>query len=181
MDLHDIRVDIQQWIAEQGGAFIGVIDAHPGPFLCATAIVGTGAMMWAVLRWKENRRPKDEVEEMRKRLKLDQMYADRFGDALFDMLMADEIDRHEYKRACRRFGIAYRLHDLLTRKNPKRGMKKRVLHNIEVMHRSLPPVPPPIPGPKPGEGVPTVAVVVRTKKVWIAKGKAMLRLKSATT
>lgn len=183
MDLRDMRVEAVEYIGSTAGGISDTINAYPGPFLIAAAVVGSGVMLWAVLRWKENRRPKDEVEEMRRAVELEQKVADRFGDALFDMLMRGEFTRKEYKAALRKYGLGYHWRDIaMTRRNPKRGMKYRVIHNCNEMHRSLPSVPPPIPGPKPGEGLPTVAVVVRTqKKVWIAKGKAMLRLKPATT
>lgn len=144
-----------------------------------------GVCTWVGLtyikRWRDAKKEPDvelKVAEMKKRAYLDQMYADAFGDALFDLLYDDKIDRHEYKRACRRFGIAYSLSDLLVRKNKKRGMKHRVKHNIAVMHRT-PSVVGKIPGPKPGADVPVVVLVPNVRKTWVATGKAMLRRKSA--
>lgn len=176
--LPDVGKSIQNTLDNIGDASI----AHSDALMVSIVIVVTTCVMLLAIRHINNRKPSDEAEEMRKRLILDQKYADAFGDKLFDMLCNDEIDRHEYKRACRRFGIAYRLRDLLTRKNPKRGLKYRVLRNISEMHRS-PSLVGRIPGPKPGEDVPASFLVLKPvptkRKVWVVTGKALLRRKDS--
>lgn len=117
-----------------------------------------------------------DIEEMKKRARLDQIYADAFGDVLLELRCDDVIDRHEYKRACRRFGLAYRLGDLLTKKNDKRGRKWRIIRNCQEIHRT-PSVVGKIPGPAIGEQVPYAPP--KTAKVYVAVGKVLLRRKSA--
>lgn len=173
----DIGGSIQSSLDSAGGFVV----AHQDAATVITVVVLSVAAMLLALRFIA-KKPINEAEEMRKRLILDQKYADMIGDGLFEMLCNDEIDRHEYKRACRRFGIAYRLGDLLTRKNPKRGLKHRVIHHCNEIHRT-PSIAGKIPGPKPGEDVPASFLVLKPvptkRKVWVIAGKALLRRKSA--
>jgi hypothetical protein len=156
---------------------VEVLNHYPGPYLIATSIICSGVMAWAVLRWKESQDWKKLDNDMKRRAMLDQLYADDFGDVLFNRLMSGDINRHEYRRDCKRFGIAYRLGDLLTKKNPKRGLGYRVRKNCEDMHRS-PSAAGKIPGDK-HNGIPAVVVVVK-RKVWQVEGKALPRLKSVS-
>lgn len=177
MDLHDSLVDGVGWVAnhaQRGLDNIGDFSLqHPGIVFVTAALSGAAVTYGYIQTWMKNRKPVDEASEMKRRAQLDQMYADAFGDKLFDMLMAGTITRHEYRRDCKRFGIAYRLSDLLVRKNPKRGMAYRVRKNCEEMHRSPPPK-------LPDETVLVVASVntPKVRRVWVAS-KAALRLKSA--
>jgi len=183
---------LQGGVTDTIGAYVGIavvgaidlVTRYPEVILITAVIAAmtlAGLAIAMVISWSLHTKPRNEDAEMRRRLQLDSMYADRFGDALFDMLMANDIDRHEYKRACRRFGIAYRLSDLLTRKNSKRGLKYRVAHNCEVMHKQIFKTQPRIPGPKPGEDVPVSKPVVKPKrKVWLVVGKAALSRKTVS-
>lgn len=157
------------WMDNAVGNTVYILDHYPGPITLVAALTGSALVAYWVSQWVKNHKPKDTDEEMKRRQLLDQRYADGFGDVLFDMLMKDEITRHEYRRDCRRFGIAYRLSDLLVKKNPKRGMSYRVKKNCSEMHRT-PYMGAKLPGPKPGEGSPIVAVVsVKQRKVWVAR------------
>jgi hypothetical protein len=170
---------IQYALDNVGRAAIANSDA-----LAVAVVVFVAALiMWVALHAINTRKPVDEAEEMRKRLELDAMYADAFGDKLFEMLCNDKIDRHEYKRACRRFGIAYRLNDLLTRKNPKRGLRFRVLHHIAEIHNTVPTLSrkgePRKLGPHPSTDHPAAVLVIKPavvqRKVWLVAGKALRR------
>jgi hypothetical protein len=141
---------------------VDVINHYPGPVVIAVAIICTGVMAWSVQRWVDAHK---SDADMKRRAVLDQMYADDFGDVLFNRLMSGDIDRHEYRRDCKRFGIAYRLGDLLTRKNPKRGMKYRVTKNCAEMHRT------PDVSDKLREKSNGIPVVVSRRKVWVVQGK----------
>lgn len=149
---------------------VDVLNHYPGPIAIAAAITSSAVMAYSIQRWADKRRGKGDDTEMKRRAVLDQMYADDFGDVLFNRMMLGDISRHEYKRDCRRFGIAYRLGDLLVRKNPKRGMKYRIKKNCAEIHSS--------PAPKlPDEkSIPVLSVPKR--KVWVAVGVAKLRHKS---
>lgn len=152
---------------------VDVLNHYPGPLFIATGVICSGVMMWSVLRWKEHLDRKNADNDMKRRAVLDQMYADEFGDVLFAKLHDGTISRHEYRRDCKRFGIAYRLGDLLTRKNPKRGMKYRITKNCEDMHRT-----PDLRGVLRGErpiqnphnAIPVVVVVAK-RKVWQVRGR----------
>lgn len=156
--------------------------AHSDALTVVVVIIIASIVMLAALRYTNNRMPVDKAEEMRKRLILDSMYADMIHDGLLDKLHAGEIDKHEYKRACRRFGLAFRLPDLLNRKSKKKGMRFIIRRNITEMHRT-PSVAGKLPGPKPGEDVPASFLVLKSvpakRKVWVMAGKASLRRKSA--
>lgn len=174
-------------IADYGGQLQGALNGvgnaaveHSDVTTVAVVVVLAGIAVLAALRFTNNNMPADEAAEMRKRVLLDQKYADMIGDGLFDMLHAGEIDRHEYKRACRRFGIAFRLGDLLTRKNGTRGLAKRVRGNCAAIH-ATPSACGKIPGPKIGEDVPASPLVIKPvpiqRKVWVVAGKMLLRSK----
>lgn len=178
MDLLDWRLEMQ---AYAGTALTGAIDfvsRHPSEVTMAAigslALIGLGALVRHV---RSDKVIEGDVNEMRKRVMLDEKYADMIGDGLFEMLCRDEIDRHEYKKACRRFGLAYRLSDLLVANNKKRGIKKRVHANAKSMKLLDPsgePIQPNIPGPKPAEVVPVPQMKRSAPKRWIAKGKSLL-------
>lgn len=143
---------------------LDILNHYPGPIALLAAIAGSATVALFVKRWMEKPRTSGDDSEMKRRAQLDQMFADDFGDVLFDRLMKQDITRHEYKKACVRFGIAYRLADLLVRKNGKRGLKHRVQNNCAVMHRS--------PAPKlPADTKPVVVAVVAKRKVWIVPRK----------
>lgn len=169
----DVGSGIQSALDNIGNAAV----ANPDFTAVAAVIVVSTVTLLAALRFV-NRKPVDEAEEMRKRLLLDQSYADMIGDGLFEKLCSGEIDRHEYKRACRRFGVAFRLGDLLTRKNPKRGMRFRVANNCAEMHRS-PSLAGKIPGPAIGTEVPASVLVLKPavvqRKAWVVVGKVLSR------
>jgi len=176
--MKDLINSVAQYISAANAQTVQFISNHSEIVVFETGCLATAiALIFVMRRMERPQKPRDE--EMRRRIQLDSMYADRFGDALFDMLMENVITRHEYKKACVRFGIAYRLSDLLVRKNSKRGLKYRVEHNCAVMHKQIFKLKPRIPGPKPGEDVPTVQPVAK-RKVWLVIGKAKPRLKSAS-
>jgi hypothetical protein len=121
-----------------------------------------------VMRHK-NRPPQGEQDEMKRRVQLESVYADKVHDFMLEMLMKGEITRKEYKRDCRRFGVAFRLLDLFRSPKSKIGIKHRVLRNIADNHKTLPFIQPG-PGPKPGEGVPASPVKPK-RKAWVVVGK----------
>lgn len=119
----------------------------------------------------KNKATQGEQDEMKRRAQLDSVYADKVHDFMLDMLMKEEITRKEYKRDCRRFGVAFRLLDLLRSPKSRIGIKHRVLRNVSNNHKTLPFIQTKeIPGPKPGEGV--LALPVKPKrKVWVVVSK----------
>lgn len=129
--------------------------------------------MWLMLRKNKKRTPdqvkQGEQDEMKRRVQLEGVYADRIHDFMLDMLGKGEITRKEYKRDCKRFGIAFRLFDLLRPARSKTGIKHRVLRNVAANHSTLQYIQP-SPGPKPGENVPVAPVRVK-RKVWLVVGK----------
>lgn len=157
---------------------VDVLNHYPGPIMIACAIIGSGIMAWAVTRWVESRKPKSEEEEMKRRAKLDEMYAERFGDVLFNAYIKGEITGKEYRRDCRRFHLAYRFPFSLTWKNVRRARAAKVKKNCSESH-ATPSLAGKIPGPKPGDNVPAVIVVKPTRKVWLVQGTAKLRRKPA--
>lgn len=156
--------------AEAGLAFgVGFITDHPEEtFLATVAVLGSMALLVSV-RWINTWKARGEAEEMAQRKAyLDQLYADRFGDVLFDMLCKDEISRQEYKRDTRRFGVKYHLKDLLTRKNNQRGTAARVKKNIKavkLLDASGQPITPKLPDPAKVKPAP------RPKKTWVVERK----------
>lgn len=160
------------YLQDIGNASMDVLNHYPGPIMIAASVAASSIVALLVMRWmqKQNQR-RIADEDMKRRAILDQKYADGFGDVLFDMLHAGIITRHEYKRDCKRFGIAYRLSDLLVKKNPKRGMHYRVRKNIAESHHT-PDLRGKIPGPKPGSDTP-VAVVVVKRKTWLVKSRVI--------
>src|SRR6266576_4501059 len=125
--------------------------------------------LWLLWRWRKNRPTNGEQDEMKRRTQLESIYADKVHDFMLDMLHKRDITRKEYKRDCKRFGVAFRLLDLLRPPHPKLGIKHKVLHNVAENHKTLPFIQPG-PGPKPGEGVP-VSPVKSKRKVWVVVGK----------
>lgn len=132
--------------------------------LCGILIA---VLVWVLLR--KNKIPQGEQDEMKRRAQLDSVYADKVHDFMLEMLMKEEITRKEYKRDCKRFGVAFRLLDLLRPVKSKIGIKHRILRNVSTNHKTLPFIQP-IPGPKPGEGVPASPVKPK-RKVWVVVGK----------
>jgi hypothetical protein len=122
-----------------------------------------------LLMRRKNRPPQGEQDEMKRRAQLESIYADKVHDFMLDMLGKGEITRKEYKRDCRRFGVAFRLLDLLRSPKSKIGIKHKVLRNVADNHKTLPFIQPG-PGPKPGEGVPASPVKPK-RKVWVVVGK----------
>lgn len=155
------------WMDNAVANAVYILDHYPGPVTLVAALTSSAIVAYWVSQWVKNHKPKDTDAEMKRRQLLDQKYADGFGDILFDMLMKDEITRHEYRRDCRRFGIAYRLSDLLVKKNPKRGLKYRVQKNCADIHRT-PPLAGKSVGPSPRNDRPVVAVVSK-RKIWVAR------------
>lgn len=130
-----------------------------------------GCLLLAIgLFWLINRKktPQGEADEMKRRGQLESVYADRIHDFMLDMLVKGEITRKEYKRDCKRFGIAFRLLDLLRNPRSKIGIKYRVIRNVKANHATLPFIQPG-PGPKPATVTPNVAR--KPKKVWVVVGK----------
>lgn len=119
----------------------------------------------------KNKATQGEQDEMKRRAQLDSVYADKVHDFMLDMLMKEEITRKEYKRDCRRFGVAFRLLDLLRSPKSKIGIKHRVLRNVSENHKTLPFIQTKeIPGPKPGEGV-LASPVKPKRKAWVVVSK----------
>lgn len=113
-----------------------------------------------------------EVDEMKRRVQLESLYSDKIHDFMLDLYSKGEINRKEYKRDCKRFGIAFRLFDLLRSPRRQIGIKHRVLRNIALNHATLPfSQVNKNPGPKPGEDLPTLPVVPKPRKVWVVVGK----------
>lgn len=170
-------MNIYEMSADAAGRAVDILNHYPGPIMIACAIVGSGIVAYTVTRWMESRKPKDGEAMARREAQLDSLFADKFGDAMFDALMKGEISRQEYKTRCRKYGIAYRLSDLLVKNNHIRAIKSRVHKNCEEIHRSPPPK---LVGPKPGEGLPVVVMAKQhTRKVWIVQGSVKLNRKSA--
>lgn len=125
--------------------------------------------LYLLMRWRKNKTPQGEQDEMKRRTQLESIYADRVHDFMLDMLMKGDITRKEYKRDCKRFGVAFRLLDLFRSPKSKIGIKHRVIRNVADNHATLPFIQPG-PGPKPGEGVPA-SLVKPKRKVWVVVGK----------
>lgn len=178
IDLLEWRTQTQDVVTHALNTFgVAVVD-NPGAAFFSTVGILAAVAAWGVVRRGKSKG--EEIEMVKRRVLLDEKYADMIGDGLFDMLCRDEIDRHEYKRACRRFGMAYRLSDLIAAKNQKRGMKSRVMNNIrktKLLDASGDPIQPRIPGPKPAEVVPVPQS--KQPKRWVAKGKSLLPVKAA--
>lgn len=157
---------------------VDVLNHYPGPIMIACAIVGSGIVAYAVARWMESRRPKSDEEEMKRRAKLDEMYAERFGDVLFNAYIKGEITGREYRRDCRRFHLIYRFPFTLTWKNKQRVRVAKIKKNCAENH-ATPSLAGKIPGPKPGDNQPVVVLAKPVRKVWLVEGTAKLRRKSA--
>lgn len=144
---------------------------HPDGVLFATVLVMAAAALWGLFSWNNTRKTQGEAEEMAKRdRQLDEMFADGFGDVLFDFLNNDLISRQEYKRACRKYGLKYQLSDLLPRRNHSRAISATVRRNVATMRDQMAKVQPRIPGPKPGEDA---NLVVVRRRVFVAVGKTL--------
>lgn len=125
--------------------------------------------IWLMMRRINTKKlPEGEQDEMKRRVGLESVYADKIHDFMLDMLVKGEITRKEYKRDCKRFGVAFRLLDLLRNPRSKIGIKHRILRNVAANHSTLPFIQPG-PGPKPATVVPNVAR--KPKKVWVVVGK----------
>ena len=136
----------------------------------------SGCLVLAIsLFWLINRKKTEksgEQDDMKRRVQLESTYADKIHDFMLDMLFKGEITRKEYKRDCKRFGVAFRLIDLMRSPRSKIGIKHRVLRNVKDNHATLPFIQADkLPGhPKPGE-VPTLPSKPKAKKTWVAVGK----------
>lgn len=182
MDLLAWRMQVPEYISQGLNGFAAVVINYPGAVFAGTVgILGSLAVVGAIRHIRSKSRGEDDMA--RRRVLLDEKYADMIGDGLFEMLLKDDIDRHEYKKACRRFGIAYHLSDLLVAKNKQRGMKSRIKNNIrmtKLLDASGDPIQPRIPGPKPAEVVPVPQMKqAKAPKRWIAKGKSLQRPQAA--
>lgn len=143
---------------------------NPELVLLQAACALLGIFLVLVSRIK-NKTPQGEQDEMKRRVQLESIYADKVHDFMLDMLWKNEITRKEYKRDCKRFGVAFRLMDLLRPVRSKIGIKHKVMRNIAANHSTLPFIQAEkIPGPKPGENVP-VSSVKPKRKVWVVMGK----------
>jgi len=128
-------------------------------------------MAWWMRFSKRSPTTQGEEDEMRRMVQLESTYADKIGDFMLDMLVSGEITRKEYKRDCKRFGVAFRLSDLLRPVRSKIGIKYRIIRNVKNNHATLPFIQASkIPGPKPGKDVP-VQPSKPIRRVWVAVGK----------
>lgn len=98
-------------------------------------------LAWGFLVWNnrsKQERPEDREARLRRvirlmaqrKAKLDEMYADMIGDMLFNLWFTGAISRQEYRRDSRRFGVKYKLLDLLPRRNSKEAIKARIRKNV---------------------------------------------------
>lgn len=135
------------------------------------ALCGILLIILVLVLLRKNKTPQGEQDEMKRRTHLESVYADKVHDFMLDMLMKEEITRKEYKRDCRRFGVAFRLLDLLRSPKSRIGIKYRILRNVSANHKTLPFIQTKeIPGPKPGEDVP-VPPSKPKRKTWVVVGK----------
>ncbi len=135
-------------------------------------VVGISAVLivWHVSkRLKKTPDEQAKVDEMKRQAQLDQLYADKFHDILFEMYFAGEITKKEYRRDCKRFGIGFRLYDLLRPVKARTAIKHKVRRNCAENHKTLQFIQSP-PGPKPGEDVPNLPVK-RQRKLYVVVGK----------
>jgi hypothetical protein len=175
-----MAIDVREWRMEATSAitdaFGNSVDAvgtfvfnYPELVTFEAGCAALAGSLWLLMRYRKNRKTQGEVDEMKRIVQLESTYADKIHDFMLDMLVKGEINRKEYKRDCKRFGIAFRLLDLLRPVKSKIGMKHRVKRNVAANHATLPFIQAgKIPGPKPGE-VP--ALPRKSRKVWIAVGK----------
>lgn len=170
-----MTIDLIEWREAVTTAAGSAVDAagtmvfdHPDAVTIA-AILG---VVVAAHRWWP-RRKKDtqgEQDEMKRRVQLESTYADKIHDFMLDLLTKGVITRKEYKRDCRRFGVAFRLFDLLRPMRSKNGIKHKVRRNVAANHATLQFIQAEkIPGPKPGE-VPALPSKPK-RKAWVAVGK----------
>jgi len=178
MDLQQLRIDA----VDQAAA---IITQYPGPIMIACAIVGTGIVAFYAQRWMDKRKSSANEVEMKRRAQRDEMWAERFGDVLFNAYVKGEITGKEYRADCRRYNIAYRFPFSLTWKNKERALAARVKKNCAEVHHT-----PALArngekkllGPMPGSDLPSVTLVIPKpveRKVWLVHGTAKLRRKSA--
>lgn len=169
--MNELVKTVSEAIAKAGNATAAFVLEYPG--LVAFELIGILLVfLWWVTR-KKKQTPQQvrqgEQDEMKRRVQLESTYADKIHDFMLDMLGRGEITRKEYKRDCKRFGIAFRLSDLLRPARSKTGIKHRVLRNVAANHNTLQFIQAG-PGPKPGENLPNSPVKVR-RKVWLVVGK----------
>lgn len=172
-----MAIDLLEWREQAITAASGAAEVA-GTFVFDHPDVITVSAIFGILilghRWWVNRKkkePQGEFDEMKRMVQLESLYADKIGDFMLDMLVNGEITRKEYKRDTKRFGIAYRLVDMLRPVRSKIGIKHKVLRNVRANHATLPFIQAEkIPGPKPGE-VPPPLPSKSKRKVWIAVGK----------
>lgn len=178
MDLLQMRIDA----VDQATS---IINQYPGPIMIACAVVGTGIVAYYAQRWMDKRKPTTDEVEMKRRAQRDEMWADRFGDVLFNAYVKGEITGKEYRADCRRYNIAYRFPFSLSYRNKERALAARVKKNCAEVHHT-----PAVArngerkqlGPVPGSDLPSVTLVIpkpAVRKVWVVHGTAKLRRKSA--
>ena len=133
-------------IEHYGGQLVGWTLNNP-EIMCYVAVaalaaaIAMGIALWMVLARRDNR-PDDREARIKRMMtimaqrkaKLDAMYADMIGDMLFELWFKGAISRQEYRRDSRRFGVKYKLLDLLPRRNKPQAIKARVNKNIQRLH-----------------------------------------------
>lgn len=168
MDLHDIRVDMQDSLGSMLLSTVDFMFTNPGTAALVAAVPAAVIVTLYVAK-KMNRQGLDD--DMRRKVQLESHYADRIHDFMLDDLTNGVISRKEYMRDLKRMGIAYRLFDLLRPMKAKNGIKHRVRRNCAVNHDTLQFIKPGvIPGPKPGEDLPSAPVVKKRKIYLVAVG-----------
>lgn len=164
MDLHEVKSNALHGMQ----SVVTFVADNPGLVVFET--VGIAAVLaWYFSRKKKTPDEEARIAEMKRTHQLDQLYADKFHDLLFEMYFNGEITKKEYKRDCKRFGIGWRLYDLLRPVKAKTAIKHKVRRNCEINHKTLQFIQPP-PGPKPGEDVPSLPVK-RQRKLYVVVGK----------
>lgn len=173
MDLLEWRVYTQDKLWSGMQSVGNFVMNHPELVVFETVGIAAVLAVWHVTR-RLKRAPDEEakVAEMKRMHQLDQIYADKMHDVLFEMYFAGEITKKEYKRDCKRFGIGWRLYDLLRPVKAKTAIKHKVRRNCAEMHSTLPfSQVRPNPGPKPGESSPPPLPVVKQRKLYVVVGK----------
>lgn len=108
---------------------------------------------------------------------LDRLFADVIGDGLAQLLVAEKISDQEYRRAFKKFGMKYKLTDLLPRKTHPEAIRSRIMSNIKstkLVDQYGNPIQPSIPGPKPAEVVVSTSPSKEPRR-WVLVGKLKLR------
>lgn len=173
-----MKIDLAVWSTEAQAAISHGVDVignliftYPEIIAFEAGCAALALALWLLMRHQKNKPAKGELDEMKRRTELEATYADKVHDFMLDMLVKGEITRKEYKRDCRRFGVAFRLLDLLRPVRSKIGIKHKILRNVAANHATLPFIQAEkIPGPKPGK-MPVLPSKPKARKVWVAVGK----------